>query len=189
MSDSKPISKVHLDQFNASLGLDREASKLKEVIWYLVKMIFFLSAFPFSSGIKVKLLRCFGAKIGKGVIIKPRVNIHMPWKLQVCDHVWIGEEVFVLNFQGVFIGNHVCVSQRVFLCGGNHDYHDPGMKYRNGPIVLMDGCWVGASCFVGPDVSIGVDTVVSAGSVVTRSLDGNGIYKGNPVEFVKTRWT
>lgn len=182
------MSKVKLGEFDAKLGLERGVRRSTEIIWYLVKVIFFLSAMPYPSSFKVMLLRFFGATIGKGVIIKPRVNIHFPWKLVLGDNVWIGEEVFLLNFELLMIGNNVCVSQRAFLCGGNHDYKRPSMPYRNGSITLEDGSWVGASTFIGPNVIIGIDTVISAGSVVTHSLGGNGIYRGNPVQFIKNRW-
>ena len=181
-------SRVRLKDFDAS-GFNRGAGKGKEICWYLFKMVFFLSAFPFPNFVKIKLLRLFGAKIGVGVTIKPRVNIHFPWKLEIGNDVWIGEEVFILNFEKAIIGNNVCVSQRAFLCGGNHDFKQPSMPYRNGTINLLDGAWVGASCFVGPGVTIGIDTVVTAGSIVTGSLEGNGIYRGNPAVFIKSRWT
>ena len=182
-------SRVRLKDFNSSIGLNRGVSKLKEICWYFIKMIFFLSAFPFPGSIKTYLLRLFGAQVGNGVVIKPRVNIHMPWKLILGNDVWIGEEVFILNFEPITIGNNVCASQRAFLCGGNHDYMDPTMPYRNGPIVLKDGSWVGANCFIGPNVTIGTDTIVTAGSVATKSLDENGIYRGNPAEYIKARWS
>ncbi len=182
------MTKVRLDLFNSKIGLVRSVSKIKEVIWYLVKIIFFLSAIPYPSSFKVLVLRLFGAKIGTGLVIKPRVNIHFPWKLMIGDNVWIGEEAFLLNFELLTIGNNVCISQRAFLCGGNHDYKKPSMPYRNGPITLEDGSWVGATVFVGPSVVIGVDTVVSAGSVVTQSLGGNRVYRGNPAQFIKNRW-
>jgi putative colanic acid biosynthesis acetyltransferase WcaF len=181
-------SKICLNQFDASIGLQRGVGKFKEIIWYFFKIVFFLSAFPYPSSFKIWILRIFGASIGEGVVIKPRVNIHFPWKLVVGNHVWIGEEVFMLNFELLSIGNNVCISQRAFLCGGNHDYKIPSMPYRNGPITLEDGSWVGAGSFVGPNVTIGTDSVVSAGSVVTQSLAGNGIYRGNPVQLIKKRW-
>jgi putative colanic acid biosynthesis acetyltransferase WcaF len=189
MTASGIASKVRLKDFNSAAGLNRGAGKLKEITWYFVKMLFFLSAFPFPGSLKSTLLAWFGAKIGKGVVIKPRVNIHFPWKLIIGDDVWIGEEAFLLNFELLNIGNNVCVSQRAFLCGGNHDFKDPTMPYRNGPIILEDGCWIGAGCFVGPNVTVGVDTIVAAGSVVSRSLPNNGIYKGNPLQFIKARWS
>ena len=188
-SDSKStVTRVTLDKFDGSVGLDRGRSKLTEVIWYFVKMIFFLSAFPWPQTIKHLWLRLFGADVGKGVVIKPRANIHLPWKLTLGDYCWIGEECFILNFEPVRIGKHACVSQRTFLCGGNHNFRSPNFEYRNGPISIGDGAWIGAQAFVGPDVEIGVDSVVVAGSIVTRSLPGNRICTGNPCVPVKPRW-
>ena len=181
-------SKVKLDQFDASIGLDRGAGKLKEMMWYLIKIVFFLSPLPWPNKIKKKLLTSFGAIIGNGVIIKPRVNIHFPWKLVIGNHVWIGEEAFLLNFELLTIGDNVCISQRAFICGGNHDFKIPEMPYRNGPINLMDGCWVGASVFIAPGVTVGIDTVISAGSVVSTSLESYAVYKGNPLIYIKPRW-
>lgn len=168
-------SKVNLAGFNAKQGLNRGASKSKELLWYLVKVSFFLSALPFPSSFKVILLRLFGAKVGQGVVLKPRVNIHFPWKLTIGNDVWIGEEAFLLNFEPLTIGNNVCISQRAFLCGGNHDFRKPNMPYRNGPITLQDGVWVGASCFVGPNVTIGVDSVITVGTVIFKDVAANQI--------------
>lgn len=184
---SKQVSRVRLKDFNPD-NFDRGAGKAKEIAWYLFKMIFFLTAIPYPNALKVNILRTFGAKVGSGIVIKPRVNIHFPWKLEIGDDVWIGEEVCLLNFEKIILGANVSLSQRAFLCGGNHDYKDPSMPYRNGPITLQDGVWIGACCFVGPDVTIGYDTVVSAGSIVTTNLINNGIFKGNPAVYLKPRW-
>ncbi|MBS7566465.1 WcaF family extracellular polysaccharide biosynthesis acetyltransferase [Mucilaginibacter sp. Bleaf8] len=184
----KSISGVKLGEFNSS-GFNRGASKLKEVVWYIIKVLFFLTALPFPNSLKVALLKLFGAKVGKGLVIKPRVNIHFPWKLEIGEHVWIGEEAFILNFEKIVIGNNVCISQRAFLCGGNHDYRDPAMPYRNGPITLQNGAWIGACCFIGPGVNIGIDTVITATSVVTTNAGPNGIYRGNPAIYIKPRWS
>jgi putative colanic acid biosynthesis acetyltransferase WcaF len=188
MGETIPTSKVNLGGFDASIGLDRGAGKFKEITWYFIKMIFFLSAMPWPNALKKFLLQLFGAQIGSGVIIKPRVNIHFPWKLVVGNNVWIGEEAFLLNFELLMIGNDVCISQRAFLCGGNHDFRSPEMPYRNGPITLMNGCWIGAGVFVSPGVIVGIDSVITAGSVVTGNVESNGIYKGNPLVYIKQRW-
>ncbi|KJD34631.1 colanic acid biosynthesis acetyltransferase [Tamlana nanhaiensis] len=181
-------SRVTLGRFDSSKGLDRGSSKLKEILWYLIKVVFFLSAFPYPKRLKIVLLKCFGAKVGKGVVIKPRVNIHFPWKLSIGDNVWIGEEVFILNFEEIVIENNVCISQRAFLCGGNHDYSDPCMPYRNGPIHLKEGCWVGANVFVGPNVIIGCDTVITVGSTVTKNVDPYLVCHISSEAFEKQRW-
>ena len=179
---------VRLDNFDSKKGLARGASKVKELCWILVRAIFFQSALPWPRRMKRSLLRLFGAKVGNGVVIKPRVTIHFPWKLEIGDHSWIGEEVFILNFEPCKIGSHCCISQRAFLCGGNHDFRAPDFKYRNGPITIEDGAWVGAQSFVVPDVVIGTECVVTAGSVVTQSLQEKMICSGNPCRAIKPRW-
>lgn len=175
--------------FDPSRGLDRGRSRLVEGVWYLVKCLFLLSALPWPSRLRVALLRAFGAKIGTGVYIKPRVNVHFPWKLTVGDHAWIGEEVFILNFEPVHIGANSCVSQRAFLCTGNHDFKNPSMPYRNRPITVEDGAWVGAQCFVAPGVVIGAEAVVTAGSVVLGNLPAAMVCSGNPCCPNKPRWS
>ena len=180
--------KTRLDQFDAEKGLDRGRSKAVEAVWYLLKCVFLLSALPWPMGVKAKLLRAFGAKIGNGVVIKPRVNVHFPWKLEVGDHAWIGEEVFILNFEPVKIGAQACISQRAFLCTGNHDYRDPQFSYRNAPITIGGGAWIGAGVFVGPGVEVGDEAVAAAGSVITRNVPANAVVAGNPASERGPRW-
>jgi putative colanic acid biosynthesis acetyltransferase WcaF len=159
-----------------------------EAAWYLVKWVFFLTALPVPSALKCGILRLFGTRVGRGVVIKPRVNIHLPWKLHVGDFTWIGEEVFILNLEPVTIGAHCCISQRAFLCTGNHDYTRPEMPYRNRPISVEDGAWVGAQVFVGPGVTIGTEAVITAGAVVTKSQPPGMVCGGNVCAPLKKRW-
>jgi putative colanic acid biosynthesis acetyltransferase WcaF len=182
------MTRMRLDLFDAARNLDRGRPSWFEGVWYLVKIVFFLSALPWPSALKRALLRFFGAKIGAGVVIKPRVNIHFPWRLEIGAYSWIGEEVFILNFSPVRIGNHACVSQRAFLCTGNHDFRDERFSFRSAPISIGDGAWVGASVFVGPGVEIGDEAVVAAGSVALKSLPAGMICGGNPAEARSKRW-
>lgn len=182
------MTRVRNDLFDSSHGLDRGRPRVIEAMWYLLKCVFFLSALPWPSRFKCAVLRLFGARVGKGVVLKPRVNIHFPWKLTIGDFAWIGEEVFVLNFEPVDIGAHCCISQRAFLCTGNHDYRQPNMPYCNEPITVEDGAWVGAQSFVAPGVQIGTEAVITAGSVVTKSQPPRMICGGNPCAPLKNRW-
>ena len=97
-----------------------------------------------SSCLKVRLLRMFGAKMGRGVIIKPSVNIKYPWNLVVGDYTWIGENVWIDNLTQVTMGRNVCISQGAMLLCGNHNYRKTTFDLMIGSITLEDGVWVGA---------------------------------------------
>lgn len=179
---------IRLDKFDPNRGLDRGASSLREGAWVLLRAIFFQSRLPWPRSWKRALLRLFGAKIGKGVVIKPRVTIHFPWKLSIGDHSWIGEEVLILNFEPCRIGAHCCVSQRAFLCGGSHNYKLPDFPYRNAPVTIGDESWICAQCWIGPGVEIGKGAVVQPGSVVVRDIPASMVCGGNPCLPIKPRW-
>jgi putative colanic acid biosynthesis acetyltransferase WcaF len=166
---------------------DRGAGAVKESLWLVVSLVLFrLCPFSFSA-LKRVLLRAFGASIGRNVTIKPQVKITFPWKLTVGDHVWLGEECWLLNLERVVIGSNVSISQRAFLCTGSHDYKKTTFDLITRPITLEDGVWIGAGCWVGPGVTVESHSVLTAGSVATKNLAANGIYRGNPAVLVKQR--
>jgi putative colanic acid biosynthesis acetyltransferase WcaF len=182
------ISRVDISRFNSAVGFNLGRSRLVFAVWYLTKIVIFLSPFPWPSTLKVALLRVFGAQVGEGCYIKPRVNIHFPWKIRIGRNVCIGEEVFICNFADVTIGNNCCISQRAFICSGNHNYKTPDMAYLNKPIDIQDGCWVGAMAFVGPGAVMETDSVLCAGSFVFTRTNAAFIYSGNPATPKKGRW-
>ena len=160
---------------------------LIQVLWYLTNGLFFINpVFPFS-GLKIFLLRLFGAKIGRGVVIKPGVNIKYPWRLCLGDNCWIGEKVWIDNLAEVSIGPHVCISQGAFLLTGNHNYKKPAFDLITGAIRLDEGVWIGAKAVVCPGVTCHTHAVLSVGSVATKSLDACGIYQGNPAIKIRER--
>ena len=177
---------VDLSSYSAT-RFDRGAGKTRELVWLIVSLVLFRLC-PFSlSPLKRAVLRLFGARIGIGVTIKPQVKITFPWKLTIGDHVWLGEECWLLNLERIVIGNNVCISQRAFLCTGSHNYKSPTFDLIVKPITLADGCWVGASAWVGPGVTVGTHAVLTAGSVATKALEPWGIYRGNPAVSIKQR--
>lgn len=163
------------------------AGILKQVCWYFVNFLFFNNGLIPISGIKVLLLRLFGAKIGKGVNIKPIVNIKYPWKLLVGDNVWIGEKVWIDNLALVKIGSNVCLSQGAMLLTGNHDFTKVSFDLMVGEIILEDGVWIGAKAVVCPGTTCSEHSILAVGSIATRDMEPYGIYQGNPAVLVKKR--
>lgn len=157
------------------------------MLWYFTNAIFFLNPLNPVSALKVSLLRMFGAKIGKGVIIKPGVNIKYPWKLKIGDHCWVGEKVWIDNLGQVTLEDNVCISQGALLQCGNHNYKKSSFDLIVAPITLKEGCWVGARSCVAPGVTLGSHAILSMGSTATKDLEAYKIYAGSPAVFKKDR--
>ncbi len=177
---------VDLSKFS-NPQFDRGAGRLKETAWLLCSFVLFELCPVSLSALKCAVLRAFGGEIGKGVVIKPRVKITFPWKLRVGDHVWLGEECWLLNLGSITIGSHVCISQRAFLCTGSHDYKQPAFDLIVRPITVQEGAWLGAGSWVAPGVNVGTHAVLTAGSVATKDLEPWAICQGNPAVFVRRR--
>ncbi len=160
--------------------IDIGASRLKQVSWYLVNILFFKNPFVISSSVKTGLLKAFGAKLGKGVVIKPAVNIKFPWKLQIGNNSWIGEEVWIDNLSDISIGNNVTVSQGALLVTGSHDHTKETFDFISRPIILEDGVWIGAKAVVFGGVTCGSHSILGINSVADKNMDPYTIYKGNP---------
>jgi putative colanic acid biosynthesis acetyltransferase WcaF len=159
----------------------------KQLLWYFIGSPI-VSSYWFSfSSLKVRTLRLFGAAIGEGVRIKPGVRIKFPWRLTVGDFVWIGENAWIDNLAPVIIESHVCISQGVYLCTGNHDWSHPDFKLIPAPIHIQQSSWIAAQAVIGPGVIVGQGAVLSLGSVTGRSLEPMTIYLGNPAQPIKAR--
>lgn len=181
------ISQNKVDNATYKTSIDIKAGKLKQVCWYAVNILFFKNSFIVSSGLKVFLLRWFGATVGKGVVIKPSVNIKYPWKLSIGNDSWIGEQVWIDNLAEVSIGDHVCLSQGAFLLTGNHHYKKTSFDLILAPVSIEEGVWIGAKAIVCPGVICASHSILSVASVAVSNLEPYGIYKGNPAVKINER--
>lgn len=157
------------------------------LLWWLVQAIAFPLTLHAHHAPRRSLLRLFGARIGKGVIIRPSARFYYPWKVEIGDYSWIGSGVELYSLDTIYIGNHCVVSQNTYLCTGSHDSSDPAFGLQIAPITLENGVWVAANCFLGPGITIGANTVVGASSSVFRDLPAQYICWGNPCKPHKTR--
>ncbi|WP_298707956.1 WcaF family extracellular polysaccharide biosynthesis acetyltransferase [Chitinophaga sp.] len=161
--------------------------KWKVLSWYFVNYWIFNSSLPWPYGLKVKLLRMFGAKVGNGLVIKTKVRIKNPWRLTLGDNVWIGEDVWIDNLEDVSVGSNACISQGALLLTGNHDYTATDFPYRLGRIDVEEGAWGGAKSVVCPGVRLGSHAILTVNSVATRSIAPWEIHSGNPAAYVRDR--
>lgn len=177
---------MRLDQYTVG-QYTPGAPYLKQLLWYFLGQPLFRSYWLPVSGLKVRLLRLFGAQVGKGVRVKPGVTLKFPWRIIIGNYVWLGEKVWLDNVVDIRIDDHVCISQGAYLGTGNHDWQDPNFALKLSAIHLESRCWIGAKAMVGPGVTIGHGAVLCLGSVAGKSLAPMTIYASNPARPIKTR--
>lgn len=121
-------------------------------------------------GLRIRILRLFGAQIHDGVLIRHHVRIHWPWKLTVGRDSWVGVGAYFLNLEEITIGSDVCISQQAMLCTGSHRADDPAFEFDNAPIHIEDGAWIATRATVLRGVTVGHDAVVGATALVVRNV-------------------
>lgn len=180
------MKQTELSTYNNS-HFNPGGNPLKRLLWFYTNALIFKTSILPASGLKVFLLKLFGAKIGSNVTIKPCVNIKYPWNLEIGNNVWIGENVWIDSLVQIVIGNNVCLSQGAILISGSHNYKKTTFDLIVKNIVLEDGVWIGAGAIVNNGVIAGTHSVLTSGSVANKSLEPFFIYQGNPAVKIRER--
>lgn len=161
----------------------RGASQLKELAWLIISGVLVDGPIP-GSGWRAAILRAFGAKIGTGVVFKPRVRVKFPWRLEIGPDSWIGEGVWIDNLAPVRIGHDVCISQGAYLGTGNHDWTSPNFDLLTSAITIAPQCWVCARATVAPGTDMQEGAILGLGAVGRGRLEPWAVYAtGSPVQI------
>ena len=174
-----------------SVGTTRASSSSSRVsvrgLWACVQLPFFPKMPKRLSGLRIALLRLFGAQIGQRCFIGGGARVWVPSNLRMGNFSVIGESVNVYNLAPISIGSNAVVSQFTYLCTATHDYTDAAFPLYAKPITIRSGAWVAASVFVAPGIEIGEGAVVGACSVVTKDVAAWMVCAGNPCRAIKPR--
>jgi putative colanic acid biosynthesis acetyltransferase WcaF len=165
----------------------RPGELLRRALWECVQLPFYPLRPRRLSWMRVALLRMFGAKIGRNVLICGGVRVHVPWNLELGDYAAIGDKVEIYNLAPIRIGAHTTVSQHTYLCASSHDYTRSDFPLYSLPITVGAQAWIAAGAFVAPGVTIGEGSVVGARSVVLRDIPPWTVAAGNPCKLIKPR--
>jgi acetyltransferase-like isoleucine patch superfamily enzyme len=98
----------------------------------------------------------------------------------------------------VFSQLSIKIEDNVMLGGGvqiwDTDFHPIDLndrithnisKINTKPVLLKDGCFIGANSIILKGVTIGQNSIIAAGSVVSKSVRDNEIWGGNPARLIK----
>ncbi len=163
-------------------------SRVRRLAWNICYAVLFR---PFGLPIFKKwrsfLLRCWGAKIGKGSIVHASALIWAPWNLEAGILTCIGPHANIYNPGKIVLGNKVVISQYSYLCTATHDYESEANTLCWKTIEVGNYAWVAADTFVGPGVTVGEGAVVGARAVVFKDVEPWTVVGGNPAKFIKKR--
>jgi putative colanic acid biosynthesis acetyltransferase WcaF len=164
------------------------SNRVARVAWSIVYCLLFAPTPRVAHGWRRLLLRLFGAEIGRGVHVYPRVQIWAPWNLSIGDFAGVANGVNLYSIERISLGERCVVSQGAQLCTGSHDFNDPTFQLTARPIEVGAHAWICSQAFVCPGVQIPTGAVVGARSVVTRNLpDEWTVYAGMPARKVSVR--
>ncbi len=151
-------------------------------LWWIAQVLLVHASPQVLYGWRRFVLRLFGARIGHDVRVRPSVRITYPWKLEIGDHSWVGDNVELYSLGPIRIGRNAVVSQGSYLCGGTHDHRDPSFPIIAHPVVVEDEAWVASQVFIAPGVTIGRGAVVGARSLVLADVPAGMIAAGHPAK-------
>lgn len=175
-----------LSLFRLPLGF-RGKSPIFIQIWWMVQSTLFGCSPQFAYRYRASLLRLFGARVGSNTIIRASARITYPWKVTIGDSVWIGDDVVLYSLGEIKIGNNAVVSQKSYLCAGDHDYQIASFPIRARAIYIGEEAWVASDVFIAPGVTIGKGAVIGARSSVFSDMPEGMVCMGSPCKPVKPR--
>lgn len=88
-------------------------------------------------------------------------------------------------YNGIKIAKNVMFASGVKLISANHDFIERKKHIKSSPIIIEENVWLGANVIVLPGVKIGKNSIIGAGSIVTKNVEANAVYVGNPAQKVK----
>ncbi|ASZ12391.1 acyltransferase [Chitinophaga pendula] len=128
--------------------------------------------------------------LGQQVIIGPNVTIKHWKSIHIGTGVSIHDYSYMDGYGTIRIGNDVSIAHNCTLISSSHTWNNQSLPIRKNPvarqaITIEPNVWLGCDVRVMGGVTISKDVIVGAGSVVTKSLDTNGIFFGSPAAFYK----
>ncbi len=140
-----------------------------------------------NSYIRTAIAKYFGLKCGKKSLIRKHIYVEHHKNVAIGDNTFIFGQSYIDALSKVTIGNNVRIAPQLMIVTGTHERGET--RQRAGatfgkPVIIGDGCWIGARVTITSGVTIGEGSIISAGSVVLRSIPPNSLVAGNPARPV-----
>lgn len=116
-----------------------------------------------------------------------KVKIVHPENLAIGSDCVLNENVYILAFNSITIGENVVISTGSMLLDSGLNINSVNREHIEDKIIIGNNVWIGAGAIILPGVEIGNNSVIGAGSVVTKNIPENIIVAGNPAIKINDR--
>jgi acetyltransferase-like isoleucine patch superfamily enzyme len=139
--------------------------------------------------------------VGRGTAIGPLASIAagMPSQaglrgepiITIGDRCTLGKGIGIVGHERIEIGNDIWTGHYVYVTDQNHGYEDIDLPigvqmWKNEPVSIGDGCWLGHGAIVLPGSRVGKHVVIAAGAVVAGlHVPDNAVVAGVPARVVR----
>ena len=140
-----------------------------------------------SKGNLIRLKSLF-ASCGEDVFIEQGFYCDYGDKISLGDRVYLNINCTLLDGGLITIGDDCLIGSNVQILTINHAV-DPQERLKKDnfseDIFIGSNVWIGAGAIILPGVNIGEGAVVGAGSIVTRDIQANCLFAGNPAKLIR----
>lgn len=159
---------------------------------YLVNLLMEVLPNSGCQGLKAKLYRWAGAKVGNQVEFFQGIKVQGIGELEIGDRAFIGHEVLLMLNEGskIVIEPEAIVGSRSVIITGFHPITPDGDRIlsREGTcstVRIGRGCSVSTSCIVLPGVTVGEKALVAAGATVAKDVEPLTLVGGCPAKVIR----
>lgn len=110
--------------------------------------------------------------------------------LKMGNYSQIGPNSIIDLCEDVVLEEGAILGPNCVLYTHNHEYSKAFGSLGKGTVLVGSICigkntWIGANVIILPNVKIGDNVVIGAGSVITKDIEDNTVYAGNPARKIK----
>ena len=135
-------------------------------------------------------LKLSGTLINKNAKFSGRSWIYGKGNLTIEKETWLSPGVIFYTHldSEIFIGKNCDIGPEVRFIIGSHKIGSQKRRAGFGtakPIIIEDGCWIGANVTILEGVKVGKGSIVAAGALVNKDVKENVLVAGVPAVFKK----